>query len=641
MVVVARDGIEPPTPAFSGPRSTTELSGLGILSRERAHQAAKIARRARASQLRLPVGEGIAAPSDDGAFENVDSQYSNHPGPSPNSIARCGILGQLNALERPLSMVRAHIALSLFISTTFCCAVAQTTPSAALTPGEAHATRAMDDAASMGPGELYAFLKMFPKGADLHMHLSGAVYAETFIAEAAREGLCVASVERGTPATPQGQNAVRFAKPLRNMPNNCDSGEVPVASAFKNQALYDNLIDSFSMRTFVPTQGIDGHDQFFSTFDRFGGLKSDAGEWLDEVATRAAAQNEQYLEIMQTPTFSHAAALGYKLGWPADAAQTVTPAELAQLRDQLLAGGLRNEVSTDAKEFSDTDATRNAIEHCGSAQNESPACHVRVHWLYQILRGFPPQQVFAQTLLGFEVASADPDVVGLNFVMPEDGYLSMRDYHLQMQMLDYLHSIYPNVRISLHAGELAPGMVTPAGLSFHIREAVDLGHAARIGHGVDVLYEDHPEALLKEMADQHIMVEVNLTSNDVILGIKGSTHPLRAYAAAHVPWALSTDDEGVSRIDLTHEYVKAVEEQGLTYADLKRSARTSLEHAFLHGESLWAAPDDFIHRKSACVAPITVTSEPTADCTAFLKSNERAAEQWELERRFAVFEAGH
>jgi hypothetical protein len=28
--VVARDGIEPPTPAFSGPRSTTELSGLGI-----------------------------------------------------------------------------------------------------------------------------------------------------------------------------------------------------------------------------------------------------------------------------------------------------------------------------------------------------------------------------------------------------------------------------------------------------------------------------------------------------------------------------------------------------------------------------------------------------------------------------------
>jgi len=538
-------------------------------------------------------------------------------------------------------MIRARIALTLFISTTLCCAVAQTTPSIVVTPGEARATRAMDEAATMGLGELYAFLKPFPKGADLHMHLSGAVYAETFIAEAAREGLCVASVERGTPATPQGQNAVRFVKPLRNEPNNCDSGEVAAASAFKNQPLYDNLIDSFSMRAFVPSEGIDGHDQFFSTFDRFGGLKSDAGEWLDEVATRAAAQNEQYLEIMQTPTFSHAAALGYKLGWPADAAQTVTTAELTELRDKLLSAGLRDEVPSDIKEFSDTETSRNAIGHCGSAQNESPACHVRVHWLYQVLRGFPPQQVFAQTLLGFEAASADPDVVGLNFVMPEDGYLSMRDYHLQMQMLDYLHSVYPKVRISLHAGELAPGMVPPVGLSFHIREAVDLGHAARIGHGVDVLYEDHPQALLHEMADKHVMVEVNLTSNDGILGIKGSAHPLHAYMAAHVPWSLSTDDEGVSRIDLTHEYVKAVAEQALTYDDLKRSARTSLEHAFLHGESLWAAPDDFTRRKPVCSAPVTATSEPTTDCTAFLKDNERAAEQWELERRFAVFEAAH
>ncbi len=248
---------------------------------------------------------------------------------------------------------------------------------------------------------------------------------------------------------------------------------------------------------------------------------------------------------------------------------------------------------------------------------------IRIHWLYQILRGYPPQQVFAQTLLGFEVASADPDVVGINFVMPEDGYLSMRDYHLQMQMLDYLHSVYPKVHISLHAGELAPGMVPPAGLSFHIREAIDLGHAQRIGHGVDVLYEDHPEALLKQMAAQHIMVEINLTSNAGILGIEGKAHPLHAYMAAHVPWALSTDDEGVSRIDLTHEYVRAVDEQSLTYLDLKRSARTSLEHAFLHGQSLWSHPDDFAHRISACAAPITATSKPSTACAAFLRPTKK------------------
>jgi adenosine deaminase len=541
-------------------------------------------------------------------------------------------------------MIRARIALTLFVTTAACCASAQIKPAAApLTPGEARATRALDAAEKMGPGELYAFLKPFPKGADLHMHLSGAVYAETFIAEAAREGLCVASVkdgrpDPGTPATPAGQDAVRFVKPLHDQPNDCATGQVTAASALSNQPLYDDLIDSFSMRTFVPTQGIDGHDQFFSTFERFGGLKSDAGEWLDEVATRAAAQNEQYLEIMQTPTFSNAAALGYKLGWPADAAQTITPAQLAQIRDQLLAAGLRDEVPVDMKDFAAAEADRNRIEHCDTLATESAACHVDIHWLYQVLRGNPPQQVFAQTLLGFEVASTDPDVVGINFVMPEDGYLSMRDYHLQMQMLDYLHSVYPSVRISLHAGELAPGMVPPAGLTFHIREAIDLGHALRIGHGVDVLYEDHPAALLKQMADQHIMVEINLTSNAGILGIEGKAHPLHAYMAAHVPWALSTDDEGVSRIDLTHEYVRGVDEQGLTYLDLKRSARTSLEHSFLHGASLWTTPDDFAHRTSVCEAAIAAASRPSTPCAAFLSANEKAAAQWALERRFAVFE---
>jgi len=194
-----------------------------------------------------------------------------------------------------------------------------------------------------------------------------------------------------------------------------------------------------------------------------------------------------------------------------------------------------------------------------------------------------------------------------------------------MQMLDYLHSVYPKVRITLHAGELSPGMVPPDGLRFHIREAVTLGHAERIGHGIDLMYEDHPHELLRELAARHIMIEINLTSNDVILGIKGNEHPLSLYRAAHVPLALATDDEGVSRIDLTHEYEKAVEEQGLGYLDLKNMARTSLEHSFIPGESLWADPDNFTRRKPAGVA--------------LLKSSDRAAAQWELERRVAVFES--
>ncbi len=525
----------------------------------------------------------------------------------------------------------------------------------ALTPGETRATRAFNAAKALGAPELYAFLRPFPKGGDLHMHLSGAVYAETFIKEAAEQGLCIAPVDPGVPAVPHGQNALHFVQPREGKPNNCPSDEPPAAEALKRQPLYDNLIDSFSMRAFVPTEGIDGHDQFFATFDRYGGLKAFTGEWLDQVATRAAAQNEQYLEIMNTPTFTHAAALGYKLGWPQVSDTFLNSSDrkeiFAKLRDQFLAAGLRDEVALDRKEFVDAETRREEIEHCGSTSGQErwrhDPCFVQIRFLYQILRGFPPQQVFAQTLLGFEVAQAELDhpgpqgplVVGINFVMPEDGRISMADYHLQMLMLDYLHSVYPKVRISLHAGELAFGMVPPDGLRFHIREAVELGHAERIGHGMDVLYEDHPNQLLKEMADKHIMVEVNLTSNDVILGKTRTDHPLAAYRAAGVPVALSTDDEGVSRIDLTHEYVKAAEEQNLTYTDLKRSARTSLEHSFLPGLSLWRAPDDFTHPTSACAAVITAGAQPTATCATFLNANQRAGLQWELERRLAAFES--
>jgi adenosine deaminase len=479
-----------------------------------------------------------------------------------------------------------------------------------------------------------------PKGGDLHMHLSGAVYAETFLRDAAVDHLCV---------NPKTLSLVKNVGMTKDTPIGpvCPERDVAASSVFKDQRLYDALVDAFSMRSFVASAGVSGHDQFFATFDRFGGLdKSHAGEWLDEVATRAASQNEQYLEVMQTPSFFELAPLWNSLGWPATAAGAVTDpegdstgtsrVELDALRTRLLAGGLRTEAAVDEKEMDDALAARNRIEHCGEP-SAAAGCAVKIRYLYQVLRAFPPQQVFAQTLLAFEVASADTNVVGLNFVQPEDATLSMSEYNRQMHMLDYLHSVYPKVHITLHAGELAPGLVPPDGLKFHIREAVELGHAERIGHGVDVMYESDPHALLREMAERHVMVEINLTSNDAILGVVPPHHPLPEYRAAHVPVALSTDDEGVSRIDLTHEVVRAAMEYGLGYLDLKAMARTSLEHSFLPGESLWEMP--FTRMKAACVGQAVGSAFPTAACAALLKSSERAAEQWELERRFAAFEA--
>lgn len=492
---------------------------------------------------------------------------------------------------------------------------------------EARVERAFDAAVKQGPLALHAFLEGFPKGADLHVHLSGAVYAETFIRDAGEDGVCVDTV------------ALAFVKPP------CTAPLVPAARLSgaltpADQDLYDRLIDSFSMRSFVPTSGVSGHDQFFATFARFGGLgKQHVGEWVDEVAARAADQNQQYLELMQTPPFSHAATIAREIGWPAQADEKA----FAQFRQALLDHGLRDEVAADIENVRDAEAARTKLEHCGQP-DAAPACRVEIRYIYQVLRGNPPEQVFAQALLGFETVQRsmedhDDGFVGINFVQPEDGYLSMRDYTLQMHMMEYLHSVYPKVHISLHAGELAPGLVTPEGLRFHVRQAVELAHAERIGHGVDVMYEDRPQELLKEMAAKHVMVEINLSSNEGILGIKGMEHPFPLYRAAHVPVALSTDDEGVSRIDLTHEYVRAALDYHLSYADLKQMARSGMEHSFLPGASLWAMEDVFRVPDAACRGQILGAATPEAKCKAFLDGSEKASAQWELERRFREFEA--
>ncbi len=497
---------------------------------------------------------------------------------------------------------------------------------------EARAEHAYEAAVRGGPLTLHAFLQNFPKGSDLHVHISGAVYAETLIRDAAEDGLCVNPLMLSF-ANPPCAGSLVPAKDL--------SGNMSAAG----QVLYDKLIDAFSTRNFVPTDGWNGHDQFFATFGRFEGLsRNHLGEWVNQIATRAAWQNEQYLELMDTPTFSHATTIANQIGWSEQmSSPDVSPADFARLRQELLAHGLRDEVDIDREEVRKAETERKELEHCGTPQAIA-ACKVEIRYLYQILRGFPPQQVFAQTLLGFETAQADIDAghggfVGINLVMAEDGYISMRDYTLQMKMLDYLHSVYPKVHITLHAGELAPGMVPPSGLRFHIRQAVELGHAERIGHGVDVMYEDHPWQLLKEMAARHIMVEINLTSNAVILGIKGDEHPFPIYREMHVPVSLSTDDEGVSRIDLTHEYVMAAQEYHLSYDDLKDLARTGLEHDFLPGEDLWAQRDNFHEPVPACRGQILGGPKPTPACKTFLDRSEKAAEEWELERRFRAFEA--
>jgi adenosine deaminase len=404
------------------------------------------------------------------------------------------------------------------------------------------------------PLELYAFLYRMPKGGDLHNHLIGAVYAENLLKAAAEDSLCVDAGNLSLARPPAGGHC-----------------EVDASRAQTDNGLTSSLIDSLSMRDFVPGRESPA-DHFFNTFYKFGavGPRHD-GDFVAEIARRAGEQNESYLELMALAGAGPISELGKHVGFDGNFERTA-----AKLRD----GGISELVAALRAKVDQMEERRIGDLACKD-KPDSPPCQVRVRYIYQVLREFPKEQVFAQVLAGFLLADSDPRVVAVNFVQPEHGLTSMRDYHLHMQMVDYMHRLYPRVHITLHAGELASGLVPPEGLRFHIREAIEIGHAERIGHGVSVMYENDALGLLRLMKQRHIAVEINLTSNDLILGVSGANHPLPVYRKYGVPIVLSTDDEGVSRTHLTQEYQRAVLTYDLTYADLKSIVRNSIEYSFL------------------------------------------------------------
>ncbi|HEV2613797.1 MAG TPA: adenosine deaminase [Gammaproteobacteria bacterium] len=427
------------------------------------------------------------------------------------------------------------------------------------------------------PSELRMFLQAMPKGGDLHNHLDGAVFAENFIDDA----------------------------------NNQTAEKDPIA--------YDSLIDSFSTRDYKIKQE-PGDTQFFSTFAKFGSIDTYPKMLVDVLPTNAR-QHVDYLELMLVPNLPDVLGVAKDIPWTTN---------FKLLTDELNQAGMSEIIKKDSQLLDQMTSYSQQQFGCGS-KNPQPECNITVRYQFATLRNFPRVDVFAQLLESFEAANQDPRVVGINIVQQENEPLSMHDYDLHMQMIGYLHKLYPNVKISLHAGEMVLGQVPPDYLKDHINKAINIAGADRIGHGVDIASEDHADALLDEMAKKHILVEINLTSNDVILGVHGKDHPIMLYLNHHVPIALSTDDAGVLRTDLTHEYQRAVETYNFDYFTLKNIDRNSLSYAFISGKSLWKNNDTHV--------PVSACEYYGSDsCKKFLAGSEKAALQYKLETQFAEFE---
>ena len=470
------------------------------------------------------------------------------------------------------------------------------------------------DAVRDNPTKLHAFLAAMPKGADLHNHLSGAVPTETLVGYAVRDGLCIELATLTAMSAPPPGAA-------------CPSGQRAAAGSVGDAAFYDQLLRAWSMEGFVSGGAETGHDHFFATFGKFGAATASKGDMLAAVAEINTDQNVLYLETLVSRQGDAVRRLAQSVGFDAN---------FGAMRDKLRAAGIADVVRAASAETDDDVARFERLLSCRTPAPR-PACRLAWRFDYQVGRATSPEIVFTNLLLGFELQRSDPRYVGVNLVQPEDNPVALRDYALHMRMIRYLRSVYPRAHVTLHAGEIVPGLVDAADLRSHIRQAVTIAGAERIGHGVDLVHERNYPALLRTMARRGVLVEAPLTSNAQILGVSGAAHPFGRYRAAGVPVALATDDPGVSRIDITHEYEFATRQYDLGYRELKTLARASLEHAFLPGHSLWRGRMG-VRRVAACARDVPGGGRPRPRCRAFLRTSAKATVQWEQEARTNAFE---
>jgi len=420
--------------------------------------------------------------------------------------------------------------------------------------------------------ELVAFISQMPKGGDLHNHYSGSVYAETYISYVVAQDYFInkstLEVVRAAPKTGVDEWA-RFS----------DLAKIKKLDTYKQLLMQKWSVKDYNVVSYPSDK------QFFETFAAFGIANETQGR-LDtgilELKNRAKAEHISYIETMF---------IGIRSKIP-DLNDHIILNQLEHdqsIHDEANTTVLLNELY---KYFIDNKASAFAADH-----NEQIAqMHRRLHiddesftmrYMNYVSRAGDPVTIFKNMVLSFESADKSPLVVGVNIVAPEDGEVSMRDYWLHMQMFRYLHSKYPNVKYSMHAGELTLGLVKPEELTWHINEAVRVAGANRIGHGVDMAYERKPYELLQYMADNKVAIEINLYSNEFILKVKGDDHPFKLYKDFKVPIVISSDDAGILRSNMIHQFeLLAKRYKYVSYQDIKHYVYNSIDYSFIKEEGV-------------------------------------------------------
>jgi adenosine deaminase len=413
--------------------------------------------------------------------------------------------------------------------------------------------------------ELTMFFSQMPKGGDLHHHYSGALYAEQYVEFLDKQGLCANKLTFRIETNKAVIDAERALPPAQRT---CLSANEVMA----DDATWRELLQRWSSKDFYNHGAIQPPPdrQFFQTFGYFGPVSNaNFNDGLQTIKQRAIAENVSYIETMfkLAPFTLHA-------GFDARAAE-------AGLSDAAFTELMRGQLALLEQDPAFARNIANYVANIAAAAAGIDDDNFTMRYQAYVLRLLAPSQVFSSMVAAFKAASQSELIVGVNIVGQESQAVSMRDYALHMKMFRFLRAQYPKVKVALHAGELALGDVPPEGLNFHIDQAVNVAGADRIGHGIDLAHERNVLAIMQKMRAADIPVEINLTSNEFINGVRGENHPVILYRKHGVPFVISTDDAGVTRHNLSHEYMLFASRYKPDYAEVKKLSYNSVRYAFL------------------------------------------------------------
>lgn len=423
------------------------------------------------------------------------------------------------------------------------------------------------DAIRQDRPELITFLNNFPKGADLHNHASGAAYIEFALIFAA-------------------ENDYYYdLDKLKIVEKDSGSGNLITV-----KELFNREKDLQAFLNIVSTRGwhentINGSDHFFSTFAHLGAPNYNS-HYMAKIIARNHSQGIRYIELMSGVLSRELTDHLYTLLLESDFNMADLEESYKKIESYLHSDDFKNSVQ------SDMDSSEKAIEailqkeYGITTKGDTPDIIVR--YIPQLGRSASPYNIFITAAANLQASQVNNQIVATNMVQVEAGFFSLIYFDDQMEILDFLWNKLDQPNIALHAGELVLRESPVEPMRNRISKSIITGHAQRIGHGISIAWEKDVAGTLKMMRDQDIPVEICLSSNDMILGISGDDHPLDMYMKAGVPVTIATDDEGVSRSNLTNEYVRAAQEHDLSYSVLKEIAKNGLEYSFLDGDGIYA-----------------------------------------------------